>query len=239
MSGHSKWSTIKRKKGVNDSKRGALFSKLIKEIYASAKSGGVTIDTNQRLKTAVFNAKNNNVPKDNIDRALEKIANNSQENLYEVLYEISGPLSGTFFIAECFTDNINRTVGEVRAAVARINGAMLKNGSLNYLFSKSGVIKVKKEDVFDIDTFILKVIDFGCENVDSFDEEIEIITAFENFYEVQKKIENLNIKIVYAKIEYIAKDKVSIRKDDELLIEKFIDKLEDLEDVQNLYHNIE
>ncbi len=236
MSGHSKWSTIKRKKGANDARKGKLFSKIVKEIQVSVKEGGSDIDSNPRLRLAIQNARGANMPKDNIDRAIKK-ASSEGASLQEVTYEGYGP-SGIAMYIECLTDNNLRTVSNIRSVFNKRGGNLGTNGSLNYLFDRKGVFTVPKGD-FDPEEFELEIIDAGVEDCE-LEEDIYIITtSLEDFGNVQKKLDEMGIHIENAELQRIPNNtkKLDIQSAGKVL--KMIEDFEDLDDVQNIYHNLE
>ncbi|MCK5471335.1 MAG: YebC/PmpR family DNA-binding transcriptional regulator, partial [Cyclobacteriaceae bacterium] len=163
MSGHSKWSTIKRKKGAADARRGKLFTKLIKEISIAAREGGGDPDGNPRLRLAVANAKGNNMPKDNIGRAIKKATGSDAEQYHETTYE-GYATHGVAVFVECLTDNSNRTVSSVRSAFTKHGGSLGTNGSLEFIFDRKGVFSIKMTEDMDEDEFSLEMIDAGAED---------------------------------------------------------------------------
>jgi YebC/PmpR family DNA-binding regulatory protein len=237
MSGHSKWSTIKRKKGALDAKRGKIFTKLIKEISIAAKEGGADPAGNPRLRLAIQNAKGANMPKENIERAIKKGAGADAEDYIETTYEGYAPHGVPVFV-ECTTDNINRTVQNVRSAFNKYGGSLGTNGSLEFMFDRKGVFHVTKPEDLDEDNFTLEVIDGGAEDLEFDDNEITIICALEVFGRMQKKLEELNIEPEVAELQRIPKNRVEL--EDEILqkVMKLIEVLEDDDDVQKVYHNI-
>lgn len=242
MSGHSKWSTIKRKKGAADAKRSKVFSRIIKEINIAVKEGGADIDSNPRLRVAVNNAKGANMPKDNIERAINR-ADKEPDNLAEVTFEGYAPGGIAIFI-ECLSDNNNRTVGAVRSIFNKRGGSLGTNGSLAFIFTQKGVFTLKREDVqklnTDPETLQLDLIEYGLEDIDLDDPEtITIYTAFESFGEMEKKLEALNLTPQNAELQRIPNENKELPIADALKVVKMINDFEDLDDVQNVYHNLE
>ena len=180
MAGHSKWSTIKRKKGALDAKRGKIFTKIIKEITIAAKEGGADPMANPRLRLAIANAKGANMPKENIERAIKKGSGADATEYIETTYEGYGPHGVAVFV-ECSTDNLNRTVSDVRAAFNKHGGALGTNGSLEFIFDRKGVFIIEKPEGIDEDDFTLEVIDAGAEDVEFEDDYIHITSAMEDF----------------------------------------------------------
>lgn len=239
MSGHSKWSTIKRKKGAIDAKRGKIFTKLIKEIAIAVKDGGsADSDANPRLRLAVQNAKGANMPKDNIERAIKKAAGADADSYEEVTYE-GYAQHGVAVVVECMTDNLNRTVAAVRAAFNRFAGSLGTKGSLEFIFDHKGIFTFALPENKDQDELMLKIIDAGAEDVEIEDGYITVTTAMEDFGSVNKKIEELEIETETAELQRIPKILVSLDDDAFTKVMKFIDALEDNDDVQKVYHNID
>lgn len=238
MSGHSKWSTIKRKKGANDAKRAQLFSKLVKEVAAAARQGGPIPENNPRLRIAIQNARGSSVPKENIDRAIKKSEDKDAANYLDITYEGYAP-NGVAIIVECVTDNLNRTISYVRAAFTKYGGSMAKTGSLAFLFDRKGVLVITKDQIKDEDTFTLSLIDAGADTIDLEDEVYYVMCDISDFGNLQKKIESLSIPIQSSGLQYIPNTLVPINESSADTIEKLIDVLEDIEDVQNVYHNME
>jgi YebC/PmpR family DNA-binding regulatory protein len=236
MSGHNKWSTIKRKKGALDAKRGKIFSRIIKEIYISVKEGGADPDGNPRLRVAIQNAKGANMPKENIDRAINK-ADKDNENLHEVTFEGYAPHGVAIFI-ECLTDNNLRVVSQVRAIFNKRNGTLGTNGSLSFLFERKGVFTVKKGNL-NPDEFELEIIDAGVEDFEISDDVFIITTALEDYGSVQKKLDEMGVEIENSQLQRIPNDYKKLSVDDARKVMKMIEDFEEIDDVQNVFHNIE
>ena len=239
MSGHSKWSTIKRKKGANDAKRGKMFSKLIKEITVAAKEGGSgDPDTNPRLRLAIQNAKGANMPKDNIDRAIKKGTGSDAESYNESTFEGYAP-NGVAVVVECLTDNNNRTVSAVRSTFTKYNGSLGTTGSLDFIFDRKGVFTFPANEDFDQEEFELEIIDAGAEEIELSDGFVNITTAMADFGSMNQKMEELGIETETAELQRIPNTTVDL--DDETFIKvmKMVEALEDNDDVQKVYHNIE
>ena len=237
MSGHSKWSTIKRKKGAADAKRGKIFTKIIKEITIAAKEGGSDPELNPRLRLAVQNAKGANMPKDNIERAIKKAAGSEAETYIEMTFEGYGPGGIAVFI-ECLTDNKNRTVAAVRAAYNKHGGNLGTNGSLSFLFDHKGVFSIKIEG-FKLDDIELDLIDAGAEDIEIDGENMTITCAMEDFGSVNKKLNELGIEPEEAGLKRIPNDTKMVDIDSAKKILRMVDTLEDDDDIQNVYHNLE
>lgn len=236
MSGHSKWSTIKRKKGAIDAKRAKIFTKLIKEITIAAELGGDDPETNPRLRSAVQTAKGMNMPKDNIQRAINK-ANKDSSSFEEVTFE--GYLQhGIAVFIECLTDNNNRTVSNIRAIFTKRGGNLGTNGSLSFLFDRKGVITLPKGDI-DPEEFELEIIDAGVEEIELNDDMFMITTPLEDFNNVQKKLEEMGLETDSAELQRIPNDTKELSVADAVQILKVIEDFEDDDDVQNVFHNLE
>ncbi len=238
MSGHSKWSTIKRKKGALDAKRGKLFTKLIKEISIAAREGGGDPLANPRLRLAIANAKANNMPKDNIERAIKKAVGADADEYVETTYEGYGP-HGVAIYVECTTDNTNRTVSSVRSAFTKHGGNLGTNGSLEFLFDRKGVFNIQVPGEMNEDEFTLEIIDAGAEDVEIEDEMMTITCDMADFGKVQKKLEEMEIETENAELQRIPKNSVSLNDDDFMKVMKLVEILEDNDDVQKVFHNLD
>jgi YebC/PmpR family DNA-binding regulatory protein len=237
MSGHSKWATIKRKKGALDAKRGKIFTKIIKEISIATRISGPDPDANPRLRLAIQNAKGANMPKDNIERAIKKGAGTDGAEYIETTYE--GNYGSVGIFVECTTDNLNRTVSNIRSAFNKHGGSLGTNGSLSFMFSRKGVFNIVQPPNLDLDDFTLELIDAGAEDVEVEDGYITVYSAMEDFGALQKKLDEMKITVENAELQRIPT--VLAKLDDENFKKamKFIEVLEDDDDVQKVYHNIE
>jgi YebC/PmpR family DNA-binding regulatory protein len=236
MSGHSKWSTIKRKKGALDAKRGKIFSRIVKEIQMAVKEGGANPDGNPRLRLAIQNAKGANMPKDNVDRAINK-ASNEAANLQEITYEGYAPGGIAIFI-ECLTDNPQRTVSNIRAIYNKRGGTLGTNGSLRFVFHRKGIFTVPKENL-DPESFELDMIDAGAEDIEMGDDTFIITTAVEDFGKVHKKLEEKHVKVENAELQRIALETKKLEVDAARKIMHLVEEFEEIDDVQSVYHNLE
>jgi len=236
MSGHSKWSTIKRRKGANDAKRGKIFSKIVKEIQVSVKEGGKDIESNPRLRLAIQNAKGVNMPKENIERAIKK-AGSEGASLQEATFEGYGP-SGIAVFIECLTDNNLRTVSNIRSVFNKRGGNLGTNGSLSFLFDRKGVFTVHKGNS-DPEEFQLEIIDAGVEDCELEDDIFIITTSLEDFGSVQKKLDEMGMHVENAQLQRIPNNTKSLDAQDARKVLKLIEDFEELDDVQNIYHNLE
>jgi YebC/PmpR family DNA-binding regulatory protein len=236
MSGHSKWSTIKRKKGAADAKRGKLFTKLIKELTIAAREGGGDPSGNPRLRLAVDNAKAANMPSDNIDRAIKKATGELEgTTISELTYEGYGP-GGIAVLVEVATDNKNRTVAEVRHLFSKYGGNMGESGSVAWMFEKKGVISLPKQNKSE-DEIMEIVLNAGAEDLQTEDEFFEIQTDVESFEPVRKALLDKNLELDNASLQWIAKNTVNTTGENAEKMMKLIEALEDCDDVQNVYSN--
>jgi len=238
MSGHSKWSTIKRKKGAADAKRGKLFTKVIKEIMVAARFGGGDMNANPRLRAAVLAAKAENMPKDNIERAIKKGTGELEGVNYEELtYEGYGP-GGVAMMVEVLTDNKNRTVADVRHVFSKYNGSLGENGCVSWMFEKKGLITIEKNGV-DEDRLIEIALDAGALDVKDTGKEFEVTTDQTNFEEVKKGIEEAGFKYTYSDITMVPKSTVRLSGKEAEQMLKLMEGLEDSDDVQKVYGNFD
>jgi YebC/PmpR family DNA-binding regulatory protein len=238
MSGHSKWSKIKRKKGAIDAKRSKIFSSIVKEITISIKEGGsADPESNSRLRLAIINAKGVNMPKENIDRAISK-ADKEGANLEEVIYEGYAP-NGIAVVVECLTDNTNRSVSSVRAVFNKYNGTLGKTGSLSFLFDHKGIFTVPMTNKINMEELELEMIDAGAQDIEVDDLVITITTAKEDFGSMQKKLDSLGIQVQNASLQRIPNDTKILGVDAALRVLKMVDAFEEIDDVQNVFHNLE
>lgn len=237
MSGHSKWATIKRKKGALDAKRSKIFSKIIKDITVAVKEGGADPDGNPRLRLAIANAKGARMPKDNIERAISKGKDKDGSTFSELTYE--GYLShGIAVYIEVTTDNQLRTVSNIRAIFNKFSGNLGTNGSLSFLFERKGVFTIPKGNL-NQEEFELEMIDAGAEDIELDEEFINITTAMEDFGRMHKKFEELGIEPESAGLQRIPNETVKLSDDDARKVLKVIDMFEDDDDVQKVFHNLE
>lgn len=237
MSGHSKWSTIKRKKGAIDAKRGKIFTKIIKEIIIAAKEGGGDPESNARLRLAVQNAKGANMPKDNIDRAIKKAVGADAESFLETTFEGYGPCGVAVFV-ECLTDNNNRTVASVRSAFNKYGGNLGTNGSLSFLFERKGIFTIRNEG-FSLEDLELEMIDAGAEDIEVDGDTLTISCAKEDFGNINRKLNELGIEPEEAGLKRIPNDTKNVDLESAKKVLRFIEVLEDDDDIQNVYHNLE
>jgi len=239
MSGHSKWAQIKRKKGANDSARGKIFTKIIKEITVSAKLGGGDPNGNPRLRLAIQNAKGNNMPADNITRAVKKgTAELEGVNYEEITYEAYGP-GGVALIIESLTDNRNRTVADLRHLFTKNGGNLAEAGAVSWNFERKGVINAAKGSYSEDDLMNI-ILDAGAEDLKDEGDYFEVITSVDSFETVRKAIESSNltgIKVENASLQYVPKTTTKLEGKEAEQIIKLISAVEDNDDVQNVFTN--
>ncbi|MGI8854273.1 MAG: YebC/PmpR family DNA-binding transcriptional regulator [Thermomicrobiales bacterium] len=239
MSGHSKWSSIKHQKGAKDVQRGALFTKLAREISVAVRSGGGgDPEANYRLRLAIQKAKSNNMPNDNIDRSIKKaLGEGDGANYDEVIYEGFGP-GGAAILVQALTDNRNRTVSEVRSAFAKYGGNMGESGSVGWMFANRGVITINT-DGKDPDDVALTAIDAGAADVENSDGVLEAYTEPQDLKAVEEAIRAGGLEVDEADLRYIAATPIELDDNQTAQALRLIDKLEDLDDVQQVYSNLE
>ncbi len=238
MSGHSKWATIKRKKGKADAERGRMFTKLIKEITVAARDGGGDADSNPRLRTAIATAKAANMPQDNITRAIKKGTGELPGVTYEeVTYEGYGP-GGVAVYVTCLTDNKNRTVAEVRHLFSKYNGNLGENGCVAWMFDSTGIISVDKT-VADEDTLLEIALDAGATDIDTEGENYNIITPPNEIDGVREAIDAKSIPIVSAEVTMVPQNTVKLDEKQAASMIKLFESLDEHDDVQNVYANFD
>lgn len=237
MSGHSKWHNIKQKKGKEDAKRGRIFTKLGKYIMVAVKEGGPDPDYNPQLKVAIDKAKAENMPNDNIERAIKKGSGaDSAETYEEITYEGYGP-SGIAVLVECLTDNRNRTAPDVRHAFDKYGGNLGTTGSVAFMFDKKGQIVVLSEGV-DGDELMMIAIEAGAEDVIESEDAYEVLTAAEDYHKVRGALEEAGYEFVQSEITYIPQNYTKLTDPEDIKnMSKMIDMLEDNDDVQEVYTN--
>jgi YebC/PmpR family DNA-binding regulatory protein len=236
MSGHSKWSTIKHKKGAADVKRGKIFTKLIKEITVAARMGGGDPEANPRLRRALNDAKAQNMPKETFERAIKKGTGELEGvNYEEILYEGYGP-GGVAVLVDCLTDNKNRTIADVRYIFGKAGGNVGTDGCVAWMFDKKGLISVDKEDA-DEDCLMEVALDAGAEDIRDEGDVFEVITSIEDFDAVRDAIDNAEIKYQLAEITMLPQNMTPVEgKEAEQMI-RFMDALDDCDDIQKFYTN--
>jgi YebC/PmpR family DNA-binding regulatory protein len=238
MSGHSKWSTIKRKKAATDSKRGKLFTKLIKEITVAARAGGGDPDANPRLRSAITSAKAENMPNDNIDRAVKKGTGELEGVSYEeVFYEGYGP-GGAAVLVESLTDNRNRTVADVRHLFNKAGGSMGEAGCVAWMFEKKGFFVVEKSNT-DEETLMDAVLDAGAEDIKDEEDTFEVVCPPKSFEAVKKALDDKNLPYVLAELTMVPQNTLNLEEKHAEQMLRLMDSLEDSDDVQKVYSNFD
>ena len=240
MSGHSKWHNIQAKKGKADAKRGKIFTKIGKEIAVAVRQAGPDPDTNTRLKDLIAKAKANNVPNDNIERTIKKASGDIDADNYEdIVYEGYGP-NGVAFIVQSLTDNRNRTAGDIRHLFDKYGGNLGTSGCVTFMFDQRGQFIIENTDEVDEDMLMLTALEAGALDVISEDEYYEIITEPGDFSNVLDVLEKEGYKFATAEVAMIPQT-TTVLADEEMVVkmEKLIERLEDHDDVQNIYHNWE
>ena len=237
MSGHSKFHNIKATKDKADAKRSSIFTKIGREIQVAVKLGGPDPSTNSKLADVIAKARSNNMPNDNITRSIKKASGESNaENYDEITYEGYGP-GGVAFIVECLTDNKNRTAGDVRHAFDKHNGNLGTSGSVMFMFDRKGVFVIEKTDEMDEDEIMMNALDAGADDVISEDEAFVIYSNPSSFHQVRENLEKLGYKFITNEIQFVPSNYVIPEESSISSLEKLIDALESLDDVQNVYHN--
>jgi len=236
MAGHNKWSKIKRQKGVEDAKRGAVFTKVIKQITTAAKQGGGDIDGNPALRVAVAKAKEVSMPQDNIKRAIDKATGNLDGvNYEEILYEAYGP-NGVAIMIETMTDNRNRTVANIREILNKNGGSLGESGCVNWMFEKKGIITIQRGS---LDDELMEVaMENGAEDIVEYDEALIFECSPTDFNSLLGEIDKLDVEILESNIDLIASNEIELGEDDALKIESLVEKLEDDDDVQSVFTNM-
>jgi YebC/PmpR family DNA-binding regulatory protein len=240
MSGHSKWSTIKRQKGVTDAKRGALFTKVAREISVAARQGGGDPDANYRLRLAVEKARSVNMPSDNIKRTIDKAVGGGEAEQYEeIVYEGYGP-GGVAVLVEAATDNRNRTAAEVRSIFTKAGGQLAGSGAVAWQFEPRGLIAVARDAAVDVDEVALAAIDAGAEDVDTDDpESIGIYTSPADLERVRKALDGAGVAVDSAENTMVAKQTIELDSARARQALRLVELLEDLEDVQRVTANFD
>ena len=239
MSGHSKWANIKRKKEATDSKKANIFSKIGKEITVAVRLGGSGDSSiNSKLRDVIAKAKSQNMPNDNINRCIQKALGDANgANYEEIVYEGFGPY-GVAVIVESTTDNKNRAAADIRCIFNKSGGSLGQSGSVSYMFEKKGYILIEKVEGLDEDQLMMDALENGADDFISEDEYIEIITSVDKFSNLRKILEDLKYIILEADIRFIPNIEKELTEEEEEKFLNFIDKLEENDDVQNVWHNV-
>ena len=240
MSGHSKWHNIQAKKGKADAKRGAIFTKIGREIAIAVREGGANPESNGKLRDVIAKAKANNMPNDNIQRSIKKASGEMGDVNYEqITYEGYAP-GGVAVIVDTITDNRNRTVSDVRHCFAKNNGNLGNSGSVAFMFDEKGVLVIERTPGMDEDEMMVIALEAGAEDVKAEEDVFEIYTAPADFSAVREELEKQGLAFLSAEVNKIPQNTVAITDPDTLKdVQKLLDMLEDNDDVQNVYHNAE
>ncbi|MGN0747294.1 MAG: YebC/PmpR family DNA-binding transcriptional regulator [Aristaeellaceae bacterium] len=238
MSGHSKWHNIQAKKGKADAARGAIFTKIGREIAIAVRDGGANPESNGKLRDVIAKAKANNMPNDNIQRSIKKASGELSNVTYEqITYEGYAP-GGVAIIADCITDNRNRTASDVRHCFAKHGGNLGTSGSVSFMFDEKGVLVVERTPGMDEDEMMMMALEAGAEDVKAEADVFEIYTAPNDFSAVREALEQQGLTFLSAEVDKIPQNTVAVTDEDTILkIQKLLDMLEENDDVQNVYHN--
>ena len=237
MSGHSKWANIKHKKSKADALRGKITTKISREITIAVRMGGSDPTGNMKLKLALSKAKANNIPKDNIQRAIQKGAGALEgQSFEEITYEGYGP-AGVAMMVSCLTDNRNRTAADVRHVFSKYGGNLGATGCVGYMFQQKGVFAVSKETGVEEDDLMMVALEAGAEDIKNEEEGFEIVTTPDTFDDVEKALADAGIEVEMAEITMIPDTMAELSAEDAERVQKMLDVLEDLDDVQDVYHN--
>jgi YebC/PmpR family DNA-binding regulatory protein len=240
MSGHSKWANIKHKKEKSDAQKGKIFTKLGREIAIAVKQGGPDPEANSKLKDIIAKAKASNMPNDNITRSIKKAAGDMNgENYEEITYEGYGP-GGVAVIVDAMTDNRNRTAGDIRHYFDKFGGNLGQSGSVSFMFNKKGVILIEKTDSTEEDALMMEALEAGAEDFNPEEEYFEILTDPNDFSKVREALEKQGYEFIEAEVEMVPTVMTKLTDPKQIeLMDKLIEHLEDMDDVQNVYHNWE
>ncbi|WP_099950371.1 YebC/PmpR family DNA-binding transcriptional regulator [Ezakiella peruensis] len=239
MSGHSKWNNIKNKKGKEDARKAKEFTKIAKYIMVATKEGGPNPEFNPSLKSAIDKAKSVNMPNDNIERAIKKGAGELEGvNFEEIMYEGYG-VGGAAIIAHCLTDNRNRTAADVRHLFDKNGGNLGTSGSVMYMFEMLGYLAIELNDKIDLDELMMTALEAGAQDVINDEEVVEVFTAPNDLDAVAQGLEDAGYKVAAKDIGYFPDNTITLSEEDKEKMQKLIDALEDHDDVQEVYHNVE
>jgi YebC/PmpR family DNA-binding regulatory protein len=239
MSGHSKWANIKHKKEKTDAQRGKIFTKLGREIAVAVKESGPDPENNSRLRDAIAKAKSSNMPNDTIDRSIKKAAGSLGDvNYEEIVYEGYGT-DGVAVIVHSLTDNKNRTAGEIRYIFDRNGGSLGATGCVGWMFERKGLIVIDAQLIDDADEFMLLALEYGAEDISENDDTFEITTDLSQFNDIKTQLEKNNYTFIEAQVTMIPQNTVELSEDQAGNVLMLIEKLEENDDVQNVYHNLE
>ena len=238
MSGHSKWHNIQARKGKSDAARGKIFTKIGREIAVIVKAGGSDPNSNPKLRDVIAKAKQNNMPNDSIERSIKKASGElSGVNYESQTYEGYG-VGGSAVIVECLTDNKNRTAGDVRHAFDKFGGALGSAGCVSYLFQRKGIVEVERTEGLDADELMLTALDAGAVDVVEYDDSIEVITEANGHAKVADELTKAGYNVIEAETRLLPDNYVDLADDKMVTFNRMIDMLEDLDDVQEVFHNV-
>ncbi len=238
MSGHSKWHNIQARKGKSDAQRGKIFTKIGREIAVVVKQGGSDPQSNPKLRDVIAKAKQNNMPNDSIERSIKKASGElSGVNYESCTYEGYGT-GGSAVIVECLTDNKNRTAGDVRHAFDKFGGSLGATGCVSYLFQRKGIVEVEKTDSIDSDEFMMSALEFGAIDIVEYDDSFEVITEANNHSNVSEELTKAGFTVLNAETTLVPDNFVTLENDKLVKFNRMIEMLEDLDDVQEVYHNV-
>ena len=238
MSGHSKWHNIQARKGKSDAARGKIFTKIGREIAVVVKAGGSDPNSNPKLRDVIAKAKQNNMPNDSIERSIKKASGELAGVNYESqTYEGYG-VGGSAVIVECLTDNKNRTAGDVRHAFDKFGGALGSAGCVSYLFQRKGIVEVERTENLDADELMLSALDAGAVDVNEYDESVEVITEANSHAKVAEELTKAGYTVIEAETRLVPDNYVDLDGDKMTTFNRMIDMLEDLDDVQEVFHNV-
>ena len=236
MSGHSKWNNIKRTKEKSDAQKGKIFTKLGREIAVAVKSGGADPETNSKLKDCIAKAKSANMPNDSIQRSIKKASGELDSiNYEEITYEGYG-VGGVAVIVECLTDNKNRTAGDVRHAFDKFGGSLGSAGCVSYLFTKQAVVVLDKNGI-DMDKLFEDAMEVDVDDLQEDEDSVEIIGKSEKLSAIVDHLEKLGYKIVSAEVQLVPSNYIELDENKKATFERMLDKLDESDDVQDIYHN--
>ncbi len=240
MSGHSKWSNIKRKKEKTDSQKAKIYTKIGREIAVAVKSGGPDPETNAKLKDIISKARSNNMPGDNIKRCIEKAAGSQDSDNYEdVIYEGYGP-KGVAVIVETLTDNRNRTASDIRHYFDKFGGNLGTTGCVSFMFDKKGIILIEKTDALDEETVMTDAMEAGANDFNEDDDYYEILTAWEELSKIRDELEGKGYTFEKAEVALIPTTYTALTDEDDItMMSRLLEHLEENDDVQEVYHNWE
>ena len=239
MSGHNKWSTIKHTKGKNDAARAKVFTKLGKVIGVAVKLGGADPVMNPALRDAINKAKANNMPNDNIERSIKRATGEGNSEHYETIFYEGYGVGGSAVIVETLTDNKNRTAGEMRHIFDKFGGSLGTSNSVSFMFDRKGIIAIEKSNTFTEEQLFEWILEAGADDMQISEDGYEVITSTSEFSNVKTYLEQKNVTFVSAEVEYIPNNYLTLPEEKLATFERMLEKFDDNDDVQNVYHNVE